>query len=128
MNASILAALLALAPQPALSNIRVHDGDTIKADVVLGFGLVWHDRDIRVAGFDAWESNRARRTVKVTAGEIEKGKLATAALEQLLGSAKRVSVLESSGPRDPHGRVLLWVFADGKEIGATMRAAGHERN
>lgn len=36
-----------------LTNIEVIDGDTVKADIHLGFGIIKHD-SIRVNGVDTW--------------------------------------------------------------------------
>lgn len=107
-------------------NIVITDGDTFKCDIALGFDVVLHDQSVRIKGFDAWESTRRRRTVRVTERELGKGLEAKAALANLLHHAEHVGLVEADG-RDPYGRRLLWVYADGKEVGAILRAQGHER-
>jgi endonuclease YncB( thermonuclease family) len=131
MNGFILALLLAVAPAPppparaTITNIEIHDGDTFVADIELGFDIVLARQTVRIFAFDAWEITRQRQTVKITDEELIKGRLAKQALETLFEPAV-VSVAES-GKRDPYGRRSLWVFVNGQEVGAIMRAAGHER-
>ena len=69
-----------------LSNIRVIDGDTVEADIHLPLDIVVQKQSIRLAGYDAWESSKRRRSVNVTDEEVIKGKEATEALEALLAS------------------------------------------
>jgi len=109
-----------------LANVKIHDGDTFVADIVLGFDIVLAQQTVRIFAFDAWEVSRQRQTVTITDGELAKGQLAKAALEKLFASGV-VTVVES-GKRDPYGRRSLWVFVDGKEVGALMRADGWERH
>jgi endonuclease YncB( thermonuclease family) len=87
-----------------LVNFAVHDGDTlIHADILCPFGVTLRNRAIRAAGYDAWEIDRTRQTVTVTDAEIERGKAAKAALEQLISSG--TLYIEDSGKSDPYGRV-----------------------
>lgn len=121
-----LVAMLSSALAAEAKIVKVIDGDTFTADLHVGFDIVLSGQTVRIYGFDAWELSRARRTVNVTDAEIAKGKSAKIALEQLLRGAERVEVREVMG-RDPFGRRLLEVYADGKEVGRTMRDKGHER-
>jgi endonuclease YncB( thermonuclease family) len=118
--------LTATASAAECRHVRVLDGDTFVSDIELGFDVVLHQQTIRIHGYDAWESSYRRQTVIFAKDELAKGALAKAALEKLLGSASKVVVQEVAG-RDPYGRQLLDVFADGKEVGAILRAQGHER-
>lgn len=128
----ILVALLLTAPANAAEckYLRIHDADTFMADIYLGFGVVLKDRVIRIAEYDAWEVSRNRRTLKLTdeqwLEEITKGKAAKLALEELIGEADKVEVQEVA-EKDPYGRLLLRVYADGVSVGETLRAQGHER-
>ena len=67
-----------------LDVLKVYDGDTITANVDLGFQVGLTARSIRLAGYDAPEISRTRQTVEVTDAEIARGKLAKAALTALL--------------------------------------------
>ncbi len=107
-------------------NIRVLDGDTLVADLSLGFDVVLHQQTIRIHNYDAWETSYRRQTIEYATDEMAKGALAKAALEKLLGSASKVTVQEVAG-RDPYGRRLLEIYADGVSVGETLRKAGHER-
>lgn len=131
LSLSIAILLLLTAPASAAEcrNIRVLDGDTLRCDLYLEFGIVLPNTSIRVKDFDAWESARYRRENKsfqYAPGELAKGALAKAALQKLLAGAKVVTALEPKDV-DPHSRQLAWVYADGKEIGAILREQGHER-
>lgn len=122
-----MAVALAVATDAAeLANIKVIDGDTFRADIQLGFGVTLPAQDVRVMGFDAWETSYRRKTVNIVPSELVRGQQAKKALEKLLSGAKIVTAIEPTD-KDPYGRRLLWVYADGKEIGAILRAQGHER-
>ncbi len=126
--ANVLALLLLTSTAAAAEcrNIRVLDGDTIVSDIALGFDVVLHQQTIRIHNYDAWETSYRRQTIEYATDEMAKGALAKAALEKLLGSASKVTVQEVAG-RDPYGRRLLDVYADGGSVGETLRAQGHER-
>lgn len=124
-----LAALLLLTATASAAecrHVRVLDGDTFVSDIELGFDVVLHQQTIRIHGYDAWESSYRRQTIVFAQDELAKGALAKAALEKLLGSASKVTVSEVAG-RDPYGRRLLDCYADGVNVGDTLRKLGHER-
>jgi endonuclease YncB( thermonuclease family) len=109
---------------------KVHDGDTITATINLGFDVQLAHKEIRIEGFDAFEINKVRRTVKVTDEEIAKGKLAKTDLEELLKQAKRVYVLD--GKQGAYGRLELRLFicdtfGDDQEVSLIMMLAGYDR-
>lgn len=111
-------------------NITVLDGDTFRASIDLGFGVVLKDQTVRIYKFDAWETAKHRQTLDLSPlewnEEIRKGISAKFALEKLLKEAKRVEVREVQG-RDVWGRLLLEVYADGLHVADTMTAKGHAR-
>jgi endonuclease YncB( thermonuclease family) len=111
-------------------NITVIDGDTFRASIELGFGVVLKDQTVRIYKFDAWETAKHRQTLDLSPlewnEEIRKGISAKFALEKLLKEAKKVEVREVQG-RDPWGRLLLECYADGLHVGDTMTAKGHAR-
>jgi endonuclease YncB( thermonuclease family) len=114
-----------------LSSVSVYDGDTITADVHLGFSVVLHDQRVRLMGFDAWELTRARRTVEITDEELVKGRKARDALQELLGGGAAYLVPEARG-KDPYGRLLGRLIvgtADGPlDVAEQMRRDGHDRD
>jgi hypothetical protein len=96
-----------------LDNIRVIDGDTIESDILFPLGLTLRGEYIRFSDFDAWESSKRRRSVKVTDAEVVKGKKATALLIDLIEDKMMVLMLDQ-GERDNYGRILgrAAVYAD----------------
>ena len=87
-----------------ISNIRVIDGDTIEADVDLGF-RIRQRQVIRLAGIDAPEL-RAK-----DAAEREKAKAAKDALDYVLTACKPMEILMHSTGLDKYGRSLADVWA-----------------
>jgi endonuclease YncB( thermonuclease family) len=120
--------MISIIGQQVVVPTKVKDGDTFICDVDLGWRNMWeHGVDVRVMGFDAWENSYHRKTVNITPQEIVKGNLAKIALEKVFRTAKLVQVIQPKD-KDTYGRTLLWVYVDGKELGALMRGMGHERD
>ena len=131
-------AALALAPdaRPAanlypLSNLTVYDGDTVKADVDIGFDLMLSQQAIRSLGYDAPELTRTRRTVVVTEAEIARGRAARAALVALLADGEPYIAPPEGDDTDAYGRRLGYLFvrrgSEWLDVAEAMRAEGHER-
>lgn len=115
-----------------LTVIDVHDGDSLRADIHLPFGIDLRNQPIRAYGYDAWELARQREQVigKITDGEISKGKEARDDLKFLLTQGRLYG--EDSGERDPHGRVSVKLYLKLKnqgwlDIADWMEAHGHLR-
>lgn len=87
-----------------ISNIRVIDGDTIEADVDLGF-RIRQRQIIRLAGIDAPELRSK------DAAEREKAKAAKEALEYVLTACKPMEILMHSTGLDKYGRSLAVIWA-----------------
>lgn len=123
-----------VSPGPAVGNpllsVRVVDGDTLEADIDLGYGLILRQQDIRLVGYDAWESSLRRRSVEVSEQEIERGKLATAELQRLLTLGR--PLLRPAETRDVYGRILGELMIESPRgtitVSDHMRQAGHDRN
>ena len=126
----LLSAIVANVLGAELSNITCLDGDTVKADIDVGFDIVLKQQTIRIYKFDAWETAKHRQTLELSPlqwqEEMRKGMSAKMALQSILKTAKQVTVHEVSG-RDPYGRRLLELYADGKYVADLMREKGHER-
>ena len=84
--------------------IRVIDGDTIVADIDLGFGMCVRKRSIRLAGIDAPET----RTTSIL--EKTAGKLVTEVVRKILGQSKVLTI--QSREIDKFGRPLARVILD----------------
>lgn len=126
----LLSAIVANVLGAELSNITCLDGDTLKADIDVGFDIVLKEQTIRIYKFDAWETAKHRQTLDLSPlqwnEEIRKGMSAKMALQNILKTAKQVTVHEVSG-RDPYGRRLLELYADGVHVGDEMTKRGHSR-
>lgn len=117
-----------------IDDIRVTDGDTIKADIHLGLGVVLNDETLRASDYDAWESSYRRRSkdVTITPEEVEKGKLAKIFLAGFLPNHEAYIELHEKQTRDVYGRILgQWhVLKNGEwfSVAEVMRLAGHLRS
>tara|TARA_R110000822_G_scaffold13977_7_gene49291 strand:+ start:2815 stop:3210 length:396 start_codon:yes stop_codon:yes gene_type:complete len=99
-----------------ISNVRVIDGDTIKADVDLGFGVALKKQNIRLWGIDC-------PPIRTLDDEVKKlGYKSKEALE--LCTASGDITIESRG-RCKYGRILATVFSFGKDICEMMLKNGH---
>ena len=129
MNTSAILLTLILSAAPNSYPLRVErvvDGDTIVADIDLGFGVKLYDAMIRMADYDTWETG-ARGGQIITPEEKTKGKAAKADLEKLLAASKRITIVPDAKPRDNFGRVLGRVYVDDKSLGDVMKIRGHIR-
>jgi endonuclease YncB( thermonuclease family) len=110
---------------------RVIDGDTLEVDIIFSWDLTLRNQTVRCLGYDAWESSKRRRSVKVTDEEVAKGKLATSAFAKLLDSASAVYLVPGKRPRGPYGRILATVMCrvDGRRVDVAdwMMSHGHVR-
>jgi micrococcal nuclease len=100
----------------SISVNRVIDGDTISADIDLGFKIFLKDIRVRLANIDCPES-RSRDTE-----ERQFALKSKYFLSQLLTS--KAITLESHG-KDKFGRVLGILFADGEAVNTKMVEANH---
>ena len=94
---------------------KVVDGDTIDADIDLGFDISFSSR-VRLAGIDTPESR--------TADKLEKqlGLESKAYLNNAIDSAKTVVIkTEKMDSSEKYGRILGWVFLDGSEVSINQK-------
>lgn len=113
-----------------LENISVHDGDTVRGDLNFGYGVALRGKSIRLAGFDAPEISRTRKTVKITAEELVRGKVAREALVKLLAD-RRVWCEPSGDGESVYGRLECHLLVETEsgliDVSREMRRQGHER-
>lgn len=126
-----------------LSSITVIDGDTIKADVHLPYGVTLSQETIRASDYDAWESRRIRRSVgEITDAELANGKRSKAALQAYADDLKNPLTLlppvdHTTAPelpgnhrvewRDNYGRLLGQFWRRNRSIADDMHSNGHTR-
>ena len=94
---------------------KVVDGDTIDADIDLGFDISFSSR-VRLAGIDTPESR--------TVDKLEKqlGLESKAYLKNAIDSAKTVVIkTEKMDSSEKYGRILGWVFLDGSEVSINQK-------
>ena len=94
---------------------KVVDGDTIDADIDLGFDISFSSR-VRLAGIDTPESR--------TADKLEKqlGLESKAYLKKAIDSSKSVVIkTEKMDSSEKYGRILGWVFLDGSEVSINQK-------
>ena len=98
-----------------ISNVRVIDGDTIEADVDLGFDVTLKKQNIRLWGIDCPPIRTLDSKVK---------SLGYASMIELDASLIGDITIESHG-KGKYGRILATVFSSGKDICARMLKNGH---
>lgn len=91
--------------------VRVVDGDTVHADLDLGWGVQYRRAPIRLADVNAPELG------------TPEGDAAAARLRELLPVDAEIMVVSHS--RDKYGRVLATVMLGGRNVALVMIAEGH---
>ncbi|MDY0241975.1 MAG: thermonuclease family protein [Rhodospirillaceae bacterium] len=110
-RAMVLFATAAFCAVPLLgwaAELKVVDGDTLRRGPDL----------LRLQDIDAPETYEPR-----CPAELRRGKQATARLNELVRSARKVRVVES-GKRDRYGRLLVTLLVDGRDVGDILIAEG----
>jgi micrococcal nuclease len=92
------------------SVLAVVDGDTIDADIDLGFDISLTKR-VRLAGIDTPESRTTNKEEKVLGLEVKE------LLKKKLKEAKTI-VIKTQLPdsTEKYGRILGWIYLDGAEL------------
>jgi len=95
----------------ACTVLKVHDADTITADINLPFSVTLPSRSLRAYGYDAWEVSHVRQTVYITAAEILKGLKARDEFNELLKTGTFYIEDMTHIQPDPYGRLhaKFWV-------------------
>ena len=91
--------------------VRVIDGDTLQADLDLGWGVVMRKATIRVADINCPEMNTPA------------GKAAAARANELVPPGSQITVVSHS--RDKYGRVLATVYVGNRSLANVLVAEGH---
>ncbi len=102
---------------------EVIDGDTLRADVDLGFHVWVRDEIFRLDGIDAPET-RAYAGREVSAAEKARGRAAKAALARLV-EGRDVVICTVAGRREKYGRYLARIELDGLDVNRWLLEQGH---
>jgi micrococcal nuclease len=93
---------------------RVVDGDTVIADINLGFNVVLHDVSLRLLGINAPEMK----------GETaEEGKRSRARLEGLV-AGKEIVLKTHKDKREKYGRLLAEIWVDDVDVNKQLVTEG----
>lgn len=115
LSALLLLGSFAWGREYSIEVVRVVDGDTIEADIQLGFGFQMRKAHIRLANANAPESNTdAGKAVKIWLSE------------QVLGRTCTL-ITDDKGETDKYGRVLGRVVLAGRDLGEALKASGRAR-
>jgi len=98
--------------------VRVVDGDTVRMDINLGFGIIMSNESVRLVGIDAPES-RTRDLV-----EKEKGLASKDFLISLLPVGTDIIVQTTLDKSGKYGRVLGVLVKDQVNLNELMVAEG----
>lgn len=114
MSALVLGLLL-----HAARVVAVVDGDTLHVALVTG-----GEERIRLLGIDCPESRRNQKCEREgSCADVPRGLEAKARARELAPVGSVVLVVDGR-KRDRYGRLLAYVFADGRDVGLTLLGAG----
>lgn len=100
--------------QYSLKNISVVDGDTLKADLDLGFGVILASKKIRLEHINCPEK------------DTEEGVNAKAfTTDWLIKGDSDIIVSVKNHREDKYGRILGTVVSNGQSLADALKLAGH---
>lgn len=94
---------------------KEHDGDTIKVDVDLGFGVWWKDVDLRLMGLNAPELDTVA------------GKIAQTALATHLPLGTSVVIRTEKDKQEKYGRYLATIIVGDLNINQWLLDNGYAK-
>ena len=92
--------------------VRVVDGDTIVADVSLGFGMWIHNETFRLSGINAPENSTVA------------GKEVSAYLKAILPAGTKVVLQTKKDKKEKFGRFLAVVLLNGEDLNLRLLSEG----
>ena len=101
-----------------VDNIQVYDGDTIRADIDLGFGIWARNQKLRLAGINTPELNSKDPQEKVKAYEVRDY------IRDLLKNNDQTAVRTIHDKKGKYGRWLAILFIDGININEMLIELG----
>jgi micrococcal nuclease len=94
----------------------VYDGDTIRVDVDLGFGIWAQDTALRLLGLNAPE---------VRGSEREAGLAVRDALLRRIPVGSEIMIVTKKDKTEKYGRMLATLWHDGENLNDWLLAEGH---
>ena len=88
---------------------RVVDGDTVKCDIDLGFGIWQHNETVRLLGIDTPESRTSDKDEKPY------GLLSKKKLTEQIDKAEVIKIVTTRDEKGKFGRILGTLVADGSD-------------
>ena len=133
LRALTLAAAVATGATPALAFnpecglyqyeakvVSVYDGDTVRADIDLGFNTWRHNEPLRLHGIDTPEL-RGKGVTDAEKADAEKAR--DALREKILGKAVLVCTIKDRTGK--YGRYLARIFVDGENVNEWLLREGY---
>ena len=102
-----------------LKVLEIQDGDTITAEIDLGFDT-FIKRKIRIKDVDVWESGDRRGQI-VTEEEKAKGREAREFLKDKIATAKSITIKRPTRVVYTYDRIVGVVFIDGVSVAEIMK-------
>ena len=100
--------------------LKTIDGDSVRLNVDVGFGITLKNQSCRISAVDTPESRLNVKRYPERAKEKELGLKAKARLKELLEGEVILHCLK----RDKYGRLLGVLYADGKNVGERLVKEG----
>jgi micrococcal nuclease len=94
--------------------VSVYDGDSIRCDITLGFGICLHNEPIRLAGIN---------TPEIRGEEREQGLVARDRLRELI-LGKYIILRTKKDEKGKYGRLLGTIYLDSVDINAQLVSEG----
>lgn len=98
----------------------IYDGDTIRVDIDLGFGVIFRDQSLRLLGID---------TPEVRGEERPQGLISKAFVEQRIPVGSIIKIATQKDRKEKFGRYLATVFygEDSKNLNEELLQNGMAR-
>lgn len=96
----------------------IYDGDTLRADIDLGFGVILSDQSLRLLGIDAPEMRGEERP---------QGLASRSFVAERIPVGSEITITTFKDRKEKFGRYLATIFYDGKNLNEELLSSGHAR-
>lgn len=96
--------------------VSVYDGDTVRCDIDLGFGMWMNNQPLRLFGIDAPEVRGKERLAGIKVRDW---------LRRKLPEGRMVLVQTRKDTKGKYGRYLATIYADGDNLNELMLKQGY---